>query len=74
MTISSMSIHADKPLMLKYGYQGQHDTAVLSITDADYVHHEHATIFMDGVYAERLERAVEAFNSIMRAPDKAEAA
>lgn len=74
MTTTSTSIHTDKPLRLKYEYLGRSDTALLSVIDADFVEHAHCNIFMDGVYADRLERAVAAFNAIIHAPDAAEAA
>lgn len=74
MTKSAVSIHIDKPFSLQALYQGQTDTAVLCLVDDDYIHHAHVTLFMDGVYSDRLERAVAAFNEILHAPDQAEAA
>lgn len=72
MTVTSTSIHADKPIMLKYDYHGK--SAVLSIVDNDYIYHAHATIFMNGSYGDRLDKAVAAFNEIMHSPVAVEAA
>lgn len=74
MTQCSVTIHADKPLMLKYAFLGETGTAILSVVDADFRHREHTTIFMDGACANRLERAVAAFNEALHAADQAEAA
>ena len=72
MTKSSVNIHADKALCLSYNYFGKTDTAVFSIVDNDSINHAHATVFMDGVYSDRLERAVNAFNEIMLAQEDIE--